>query len=66
MVKSLQNLGDRILGRFVPEVVAEAGVQDYQLYCYCQWDINRGRFVRWYKNCASGACGGCYPTVTGC
>jgi hypothetical protein len=64
MVKAWQNLGDRLIGRVVPEVVAEAGVQDYQLYCGCFGEPG-GVFVKKYKNCAAGYCGACY-TVSGC
>jgi hypothetical protein len=58
MVKALQSLGDRLVGRFVPEVVAEAGVQDYQTRCRCVWDSPT--FIEWVKNCDRGVCGPCY------
>ena len=55
MVKALQELGDRIVGRFVPEVVAEAGVQDFSMHCFCRWG------EAWRRNCvAGGGCGSCY------
>lgn len=61
MVKALQNLGDRLVGRLVPEVVAEAGVQDYQRVCGCLWDSPG--FMYKVQNCVggpSGGCGACY------
>jgi hypothetical protein len=60
MVKALQGLGDRIVGRFVPEVVAEAGVQDFTVFCYC---VQYQLFATEYrKSCTSG--GGCGPCYT--
>jgi hypothetical protein len=58
MVKALQNLGDRLVGRLVPEVVAEAGIQEYQLSCGCFWDSPS--YLKKVKNCSGGACGACF------
>jgi hypothetical protein len=59
MVKALQGLGDRIVGRFVPEVVAEASVQDYSVFCYCkQYQLFA---VNYRKDCVPG--GGCGPCI---
>lgn len=63
MIKAFQHLGDRIVGRLIPEVTAEAGVQDYQVSCGCFWDSPG--YVRKVKNCAAGYCGACY-IVGGC
>jgi len=58
MVKALQNLGDRLVGRLVPEVVAEAGVQDYQVSCGCVWESPG--YSKKVKNCVGSKCGACY------
>lgn len=69
MVNRLQGLGDRIIGRFVPQVTAEAGVQDYTVYCGC-WSIAKmdaPGYRVFRKNCvAGGGCGSCYSTGVVC
>jgi len=64
MLRAVQDLGDRIVGRFVPPVVAEAGVQDYTVLCRCRIE----GYFRWAyrKNCANGRCGPCYLAGQGC
>jgi hypothetical protein len=56
MVKALQNLGDRLIGRVVPEIVAEAGVQYVTVNCGCFWDSPG--YVRKVKYC-NAVCGSC-------
>lgn len=59
MLNAFQRLGDRIIGRLVPEVTAEAGVQDRTEDCGCFWDSPG--YVRKHRSCVSGAgCGACY------
>jgi len=60
MIGKLQGLGDRVLSRFVPEVVAKAttlrGVR-----CYCVWDSPG--YVMYIKECSDQQphiCSPCY------
>ena len=60
MVKALQDLGDRIVGHFVPTVAAEGSTQDYTVRCGCYtW---QGTSIEYRKSCVAGSCGPCYET----
>lgn len=58
MLNAFQRLGDRIVGRLVPEVTAEAGVQEHTVSCGCRWDSPG--YIKWQMNCAGAACSPCY------
>jgi hypothetical protein len=57
MTRTINAIGDRLLGLFVPSVKASADLcgREYLVDCYCS---SRGLFVK--TCCSKGGCSGCY------
>lgn len=67
MIKTLQALGDRLVDRLVPTVTAEAGVQDYTVYCFCGKATVGSPYTVFRRNCAGGSCADyCFNTGVRC
>jgi hypothetical protein len=51
---------------FVPEIVAEAGLQDHSVFCYCR--VSGMHRAEYRRNCESsgGGSGPCYNTFREC
>ncbi len=60
MLNAIQRLGDRIIGRLVPEVTAEAFEVKWTHDCGCFWDSPG--YVRKMSECYPQGCTACYVT----
>ncbi|GIH19360.1 hypothetical protein Raf01_75320 [Rugosimonospora africana] len=58
MIKTLEKLGDRLLGRVVPQVTARANPPQCPWYCGCKFG-----YLAYSQN-AIGSCGRCGTSYT--
>ncbi len=70
MLDKVMAMADRLVGKLVPTVTAEAG-EEYQEFCYCRMPDGAVRRLEYYRPCRTlpgggSSCGQCQYILKAC